>query len=77
MQDPVQVPVATIGTPSPTVGVDNTGKAVQGIRVPFTTAKGAEDSVFIPGTRIDKEAIVNAVRERALALDDLTGHQVT
>jgi hypothetical protein len=69
-------PVATIGNPSETVGLDTSGKAVEGLRVPFTTAKGIEGFVFLPGRRVHHEAIVAAVRERAVALDSVAGHEV-
>jgi hypothetical protein len=68
--------VATIGNPTETVGLDPSGKATEGLRVPFTTAKGIAGTVFLPGVHINHERIVQAVRERALALDAVAGHEV-
>lgn len=67
---------AKIGLITETVGTDSSGRAVTGLRVPFKTAKGQDGYVFIPGTTIDKDAIVQAVRERATALDDLAHTEV-
>jgi hypothetical protein len=52
-----------------TVDLGPDGRAVQGVKVGFMTAKGIHGSVFIPKARYNVETVRAAVGEQAAKLD--------
>jgi hypothetical protein len=58
------------------VGLDGSGRAVEGMEVFFVTAKGNHASVFIPKARYNVDTVRAAVMEQVAVIDaihDLKG----
>lgn len=54
-----------------TMGLDPSGKAVEGVKVGFQTGKGVHASVFIPKDRYTPDNVRAAIAASAAAIDQV------
>lgn len=61
----------TVTSQQETFGTDATGKAVEGVKIYFTTKGGHNGSVFVPKDRYDLDNAKAAIQQQAAIMDSV------
>lgn len=68
-----QAAAYTVNSQTPTTGIGPDGRPVEGYKVSFTTAKGAQGYVFVPYAMYSAANVKAMIAPHAIELDQVQG----